>query len=256
MSGLLDRREALEVLTRSLREGRNPDELKEELNRLAEETPRPEAAQIGSLPAGDMRKLCDVHLAVFREAVKKEKPLAPPGHPIHILMEEHNILLQFAVDTRVAVNRIREKNDLSSATELLNQVNSMMNHFKESRTHYMREENVLFPYLEKHRMSRPSSIMWNEHSRIKEIKKTFYETFSSKDTAAFRDFTKQLDDITASLVEMLSSHFYKEYNILFLDAMKVVEESEWREIRYQFDEVGYCVFTPEPARRPFVGEKA
>ena len=256
MSELLDRREALEVLTRRLREGRNPDELKEELNRLAEETPPTEAAQIGSVLTEDMRKLCDVHLALFREAVKKEKPLAPPGHPIHILMEEHNILLQFAADTRVAVNLIREKSDFGAAAAPLNQVNSMMNHFKESKTHYMREENVLFPYLEKHRMSRPSSIMWNEHSKIKEIKKTLYKTSDSKDTAVFRDFTKQLDDATASLVEVLSSHFYKEYNVLFLDAMKVVQENEWREIRYQFDEVGYCGFTPEPARIRFVGEEA
>lgn len=255
MSELPARREALEVLMGRLREGRNPEELKEELNKLAEEIPPKETAQIGSMSTEKMRKLCDVHLAVFKEAVEKEKTLAPPGHPIHILMEEHNILLQFAVDIRDAVNQVREKNDFGSAAGLLNQVNSIMNHFKESKTHYMREENVLFPYLEKHRMSRPSSIMWNEHSKIKEIKKNFYKTFDLKDTTPFRDFTKQLDDATASLVEILSSHFYREYNVLFVDAMKSIEESEWREIRYQFDEVGYCGFTPEPAREPFAGQK-
>ena len=256
MGELPNRREALEVLMGRLREGRNPEELTDELNRLSEEMPLIGTAQVEGLPTDKTKGLCDVHLAVFKEAVEKEVPLALSGHPIHILMEEHKILLQFALDIRVAVNQIREKNDFSSAAEPVNQVNSVMNHFRESKTHYMREENVLFPYLEKHRMSRPSSIMWNEHSKIKEIKKNLYKTFDLKDTTPFRDFTKQLDDATASLVEMLSSHFYKEYNVLFLDATKVIQESEWREIRYQFDEVGYCDFTPEPARKPFVGEKA
>jgi hypothetical protein len=50
---------------------------------------------------------------------------------------------------------------------------------------------------------------------------------------------------------MLSGHFYKENNILFPAALEVIGESEWPEIRRQFDELGYCCFTPEPAKVAF-----
>ncbi|GAG93074.1 unnamed protein product, partial [marine sediment metagenome] len=42
--------------------------------------------------------------------------------------------------------------------------------------------------------------------------------------------------------------FYKENNILFPTALKVISENEWREIRGQCDELGYCCFTPEYAK--------
>ena len=46
------------------------------------------------MPREEIHQLCEVHLAVFRESLEREKPIAPKGHPIHILMEEHQIILQ------------------------------------------------------------------------------------------------------------------------------------------------------------------
>jgi DUF438 domain-containing protein len=43
----------------------------------------------------------------------------------------------------------------------------------------------------------------------------------------------------------LSSHFYKENNILYPAANKVISENEFLEIRQQFDEIGYCCYMPE-----------
>jgi len=37
------------------------------------------------MPAEEVRRLCDVHLAVFRESLEKPKIEVPSGHPIHIL---------------------------------------------------------------------------------------------------------------------------------------------------------------------------
>jgi len=44
---------------------------------------------------------------------------------------------------------------------------------------------------------------------------------------------------------MLASHFYKENNVLFPMSKQVISEEEWKDIRLQFDEIGYCCFTPE-----------
>ena len=127
----------------------------------------------------------------------------------------------------------------ASVEEKMAKLGHIAGHFKESESHYLREENVLFPYLEKHGITQPPAIMWMEHDKIREIKKSIYKLLEAHDSMVFQDFANQLKEAAMSLAEMLSSHFYKENNILFPTALKVIEEDEWRDIRHQFDEIGY-----------------
>ncbi|MFQ6061479.1 MAG: PAS domain-containing protein, partial [Thermoplasmata archaeon] len=61
----------------------------------------------------------------------------------------------------------------------------------------------------------------------------------------FKDFGRQLGGIASELDDMLSSHFQKENRILFPTGMQVIEENEWADIGSQFEDIGYCCFTPE-----------
>jgi len=90
--------------------------------------------------------------------------------------------------------------------------------------------------------------MWKEHDKIREIKKNLYNIIDEHENIVFQDFIKQFGNITISLVDMLTSHFFKENNILFPTAMKVITESEWNEVIKQFNEIGYCCFTPVHAK--------
>lgn len=189
---------------------------------------------------------------VFDEK-KKEENLAPAGHPIHILLEEHRVLLEFAGKLRDAAKGIVDAKDPDAFNEELKKLSQITEHFKASASHYLREENVLFPYLEKHGITQPPVVMWIEHDKIREIEKELFELVDKYDNMAFRDFTEQLDSVSLSLADMLSSHFDKENNILYTAALRVIEEGEWNEIRREFDEIGYCCFTPEPARIAFGG---
>jgi PAS domain S-box-containing protein len=128
------------------------------------------------------------------------------------------------------------------------QLNHIAEHFKDSESHYVREENVLFPYLEKHGVTQPPAIMWSEHNKIREIKKKLYDIVDQHKSMALHDFAKKLADVATSLGDTLQSHFYKENNILFPTALKVIAEDEWIDIKKQFDELGYCCFTPESAK--------
>jgi len=180
-----------------------------------------------------------------------EKSLAPAGHPIHILMEEHRVLLEFAGKLRDTAKGIMDAKDPDAFSEELEKLNQIAEHFKASASHYLREENVLFPYLEKHGITQPPAVMWTEHDKIREIEKELFELVDKHANMAFQDFTGQLDAVSLSLADMLSSHFSKESNILYTAALRVIEEGEWKEIRREFDEIGYCCFTPEPARADF-----
>ncbi len=186
----------------------------------------------------EVLKLCEIHMQLFKEAIEGEVTLAPIGHPIYILMKEHKLMLEL-------VNNLKQllTNEQSLSMEALS---SMINYLKSTECHYLREENVLFPYLEKHGVTEPPKIMWMEHDKIREVKKLIFLDFEmvndEKSSKAIISLKNNLDE----LLELLSRHFYKENNILFSVAMRLIEKDEWLMIYKEFVGIGFTNFyTPE-----------
>ena len=235
-----------------MHEGESPELIKKEFKELLKQITPDEIARVEEelikegMPREEIHKLCDVHLALFQESLEKEKSLAPEGHPIHTLMEEHKILLKFSEELKNILNKLKTMKDFESSDEKKKHLMHIIEHFKSSESHYEKEENVLFPYLEKHGITQPPAIMWMEHDKIREIKKSIYKLLDDYKQLSFEDFIEKLEESAIALAEMLSNHFQKENKILFPTALNVINEDEWLEIRKQFDELGYCCFTPRP----------
>ncbi|MEM2991426.1 MAG: DUF438 domain-containing protein, partial [Halobacteria archaeon] len=193
------------------------------------------------IPREEILRLCDVHLAVFREQLERQKIEVPLGHAIGILIEEHRILLE----------RQEKLNSIAAepAPNLV-QLKQIAIDYLEAEKHYLREENVLFPVLEKHGITEPPAIMWMEHNQLRERKKAFRNLIENYNTMSLEVFKKQLGESAEALNSLLSSHIFKENNILFPAAMRVVTEQEWRDIRREFDEIGYPSFTPRHLLTP------
>lgn len=261
-----NKKELLKQLVKRLHQGESAEQIKEKFKAAFKDVTPSDIARIEEelinegMPPEEIRKFCDVHIALFKESLEKEKSIAPPGHPVHILMEEHKILVRFAAEFKGAAKKLKAAKDavsegeagkklgqIDSHIERMKQFGRMAEHFRESESHYLREENVLFPYLEKHGITQPPAMMWTEHDQIRGIEKKIYKLLDAHDKMSFRDFADQLDEAAGSLAEMLSTHFYKENNILFPTSLKVISQNEFAEIREQFDEIGYCSFTPERA---------
>jgi PAS domain S-box-containing protein len=252
-----NKRELLKELLRKLHRGTPQSEVEAEFRKLAKEVTPVDIAQVEEelikegMPREEIQRLCDVHLAVMRESLEKERAEIPAGHPVHILMEEHRLILEFAGKLKEVAGKIKDRGSISNASSEMEHLAHIVQHLKDSESHYIREENVLFPSLEKHGITQPPAIMWMEHDRIRGVKKELYQVVEAAQSAAFSDFVSRLDHSSLELAEMLSSHFFKENNILFPTALKVITEAEWRDIRHQFDDLGYCCFTPEPAKASF-----
>jgi hypothetical protein len=229
----------------------SPEQVKQKFKHILEGTSSEEIAKIEQelvkegMKREELQKLCDVHLAVFAEQVQGQELDLASGHPISILMEEHRIMLERANRLKTLVGMISEACDVVYVGDVLKELQNVIHEFVDSEKHYLREENVLFPTIEKHGITEPPAIMWMEHDKIREIKKKLASLVEKWNTMAFSDFKAQLSEATEPLCGILPSHFYKENNILFPAALNVVTDSEWEEIRREFDEVGYCCFTPK-----------
>lgn len=254
MSKFLGKKETLKNIIKRLHAGADPEKIKEEFKELIKGIESADIAEIEEelikegMPQEEIHKLCDVHLALFKESIEKEKVLAPLGHPIHILMEEHKIILKFADDLKSVALNIENK-DFSFIKGQKEKLKQIEENFKSSTSHYVREENVLFPYLEKHGITQPPAMMWMEHDKIREIEKNIYELIDTHEEMDSGRFVKDLKELAIVLAETLSNHFYKENNILFPTGLKVIADNEWKDIRKEFDDLGYCPFTPDAAKK-------
>jgi hypothetical protein len=245
-----NKKKMLKEIIMQLHAGVPPQQVKERFKQFLGNVSSEEIAKIENelvkegISREEIQRLCDFHLAVFREQLEKQKPEIPPEHPIGILLEEHKIMLQLTEKLVSVANKVKQINDKSYVGDAIHQLEHIARDFTDSEKHYLREENVLFPVIEKHGITEPPAIMWMEHNQIREKKKQLNNLLGKYSTIDFQDFKKQLTETSAALNEILPSHFFKENNILFPTALKVVTTEEWTDIRREFDEIGYCCFTP------------
>jgi len=246
-----DKKRILKEILRQLHSGASPEELKEKFKHVLKDTSSEDIARIEQelvkegMPREQLQKLCDVHLAVFAEQVQGQEIHLAAGHPINILMEEHRIMLERADRLKVLVGMIEKACDVVYVGDALKELQEIAKDFADSEKHYLREENVLFPTLEKHGVTEPPAVMWMEHNQIREVKKNLRSLVEKWNTIHFDEFKAKLADAAEPLCEILPSHFFKENNILFRTALKVITDSEWIDVQKEFDEIGYCCFTPK-----------
>lgn len=256
-------RKAIKDLILRLHSGADPEALKDEFEKAVQGVnpedivyAEQELVKEGIL-LEDIRRLCPMHIDVLDVRIEGDGQLAAPGHPVHTLMGEHDSMLEFARRLKGAAGRIMEVADASSEMDLLKHITG---HFRDSERHYLREENVLFPYLERHGITGPTAVMWSEHDQIRGVKRRLYALMDGQSGMDPGEFASRLNSVATDLEDLLAAHFHKENGILFPTAMNVMTDREWDEVREGFDEIGYCCFTPEtaegPDRREMTGEGA
>lgn len=244
-------KEEIKRLIKKLHAGEDPAAVKEEFRVLIKGLTQTEITQAEEqlikegMPAEEIHHMCDVHLSVLQETLIEDQNLAPEGHPIHILMQEHVILLENANRLRDIYSEIKEKNTFDEIDEEMKEIINIVQLFKKSENHYLREENVLFSYAEKYGITQPPKIMWMDHDRIRDVEKQLFKLIDEKDSLVYSEFLKQYHLYAHGLAELLASHFPKENKVLFPTTMQLLKESDWTEIRRQFDEIGYFSLTPD-----------
>lgn len=201
------------------------------------------------MPAEEVHRLCQLHIDLFRESIDAGRVDVPLGHPLYILYTEHSRLLEFA------------QNLVESATKLIDaptpdvfaRLQQLVGFFKESAVHYLREENVLFPVLEKYGVTQPPKIMWMEHDNIRAIEKGMFETTDALAKCITKELSHTLQTHAIKLSETLADHFYKENNILFPTSYKFFNDDDWKLVKQEFDDIGYMSYSPVAERRRVEG---
>ena len=195
--------------------------------------------------------LLSINLGVFRNSIQHQKPIAPRGHPLFTLMTEHTTLLEF-VDELHSLASALVSGERESTPEFISRVRQLIGFFEESESHYLREENALFPVIEKHGLTGPPAAMWSEHQDIHTLERSIFSLKFESDERLKNNLEK-LAKLSLDLANQLASHFNKENNILFPASLRLFEKAEWGSVVHDFDDIGYCSYSirPEGTSKPY-----
>ncbi|MDD4251361.1 MAG: DUF438 domain-containing protein [Candidatus ainarchaeum sp.] len=193
----------------------------------------------------DLRKLCDVHLEVMAENLDNKELNLLIGHPIHTLMQEHQMILEYAKKLKIIECKLKKFDNYKSAEKEINELVHLAKNLVEANKHHEREEKVLFPTLEKYGVSEPPMIMLEEHHEIVPKKEELYAIAKNHANLDYSQFVKQVSDLINFIAKELPSHIHKEDKILYPMAIDTIPAERWDGMKKECDKIGYCNFTLE-----------
>jgi uncharacterized protein len=235
------RKEILKSVLKQLHEGKSVDEVKAEFSLMAQSASSAEIAEVEQmlieegLPVEEVQRLCDVHVAVFRESLDKEHtPDSLPGHPVFTFKSENQVVSRVLNEMRMTVEKLQSKPDPAIRQVLT----GLLERLKEFPRHYLRKENLLFPYMEKYGFTGPSKVMWGIHDEIRGQMKELGRMLAIGSSA------EQIAEAFSKMETAITEMVYKEEKILFPASLEHLHEEDWGAIRQQEDEIGYFIVTP------------
>jgi len=190
------------------------------------------------MPVEEVRKLSDLHVAVFKQALDaKDVPVTPEGHPVHTFMEENRVFTNTVGDVDLLFEQLQIDGTPAKLNELEQPLQEALDKLSRVEIHYQRKENQLFPFLEKHGITGPPQVMWSVHDDIRAKLKKTRVAFENQDLDAFLENGK---DCTQAIADMV----FKENHILFPLSIELLDQSEWVDIRNGESDIGYAFEVP------------
>ncbi len=191
------------------------------------------------MPVEDIQYLCDVHVAMFRESLDKQPPPEMmPGHPVYTFRAENELVAFVLNDTKSTLHKMQKNQSETLAQKLKGNLEKL----KEFDVHYLRKENILFPYLEKINFSGPSSVMWGIHDDIRKGWKAMLAEIGAGAVVS-KESMEKLQREFAELENMMHEMVYKEERILFPAAIERLTEENWLAIHAQEPDFGFSYIT-------------
>ncbi len=242
------RQEILQGIIKDLHAGVDPDEIKSRFSDLLDQVGPSEIGELEQslinegLPVEEIQKLCDVHVAVFKESLEKQKAAEAvlagvETNPLIVLEEENAEIKALVADIKELVEKIGETEAGNEIGGLVEQWATKQQHLAVVDQHYSKKENILFPYLERYGISGPPSVMWGIHDEIRaSLKEIQLIIDNAKNDSVKAQLKVEIGNIVLPALNSIAEMVYKEEQILFPMCRDTFTVDEWNEIEAQLED--------------------
>ncbi len=160
----------------------------------------------------------------------------PAGHPVKVYYKESALIQELLFE----LNEVNPVEDFQKYYNIFNQLATIEKRF-------VRKENQLFPYLEKHGWEGPSQGMWSFHDNLRDQIRLLNTYNEEKNTS------KIIENLPY-LIEGIKRLLSIEDARLFPNSMDLLTEEEWKEFYVGDEEIGWML-DEKPAPYPTIIEE-
>jgi DUF438 domain-containing protein len=252
------RKELLKHLILQLHAGEAPAEARKQLVSLLTKIPYGEVVEVEQelisenvLSEAEVLKFCDIHSEALDGAIDLSgMKIIPPGHPVDTFKRENKELLK-------VVSQLEELYEISSSlikeeeiTPYFLQLKTLFNNLMDVEKHYLRKENLVFPYMEKYGITGPPKVMWGKHNEIRELLKASIEVLNSPEGLTTEEVQSAVQLVFKPASDGVADMTMKEDQILLPMVMDKLTDLEWYEVYKQTLEIGFCLYDPDVEWKP------
>lgn len=177
----------------------------------------------------------DFFLDVIKNRVKSDPLIQPKGHPVTNYLQENIVIRELCKKIQITF----DTQNYSSYDVTL----GFLKELSKIHTHYLRKEDQLFPYLEKHNFTYPSTGMWKFQDEIRANLKMVTKAVEAKEVND--EMATLLGDVVQDIFDMTT----REEKMLLPTAVKLLSHEEWEKMSKEEKEIGY-VFIQNPPLWP------
>ncbi|MFQ6607643.1 MAG: hemerythrin domain-containing protein [Fidelibacterota bacterium] len=177
--------------------------------------------------------------------LNKQFAALPHGHALKILAEEHIIILSYLNRLEELANSLDPYHPLSEQYDILKEMKELAQTMHDVESHHKREEEILFPEIEKRGILGPPNVMRSEHETLQLYKEGLISSANAAIEENWNEMLGKMGFYARGIARILRTHIKKENEVLYPAALKVIDDpSTWSTMKEESDKIGYCKFTP------------
>lgn len=236
-------------LLRRISKGEDPAVLRKEATRLINDV-RPQdiaAAEQNLIESGFPAQLVQqlssafMLMGILEEHSVSVRSKLPYSHILRKVMSEHELARCYLADLEAVVKEIEVQEKITDVSSEFRRLTHIIEHLNAMDEHIDREEDIIFPFLQKHGWATLCRSAHDDHVYIKVAVDDLIKLVSGFKQQDCREFKVRLNSISRYLIKRMLEHLFQEDNILYPIALEIINDKNvWEKMRGVCDDIGYC----------------
>jgi len=252
------RKELLKHMILQLHAGEAPAEARKQLVSLLNKIPYGEVVEVeqeliseGTLSEAEVLQFCDIHSEALDGAIDLSgMKIIPPGHPVDTFKRENKELLKVVDQLEALYSQVTSLKSENETGPYFLKIKTLFNNLMDVEKHYLRKENLVFPFMEKYGITGPPKVMWGKHNEIRELLKASIEVLDNPQGITPEEAESAVQLVFKPASDGVADMTMKEDHILLPMVMDKLTDLEWYEVYKQTLEIGFCLYDPDVEWKP------
>lgn len=187
----------------------------------------------------EIKKFCNVHALLFESSLEAGLDgEESEAHPVKFFKQENREIEKITALLKDLAGKAGKKD----RAEFREEATGLLNKLGDVEKHYVRKEQILFPYLERYGFMGPTQVMWGKHNEIRDLFKKARTEVGG--ISSMQEVEKFVEEALNPLIEEVDGMIFKEENILFPTSLEKLQTEDWVDVLKESEQVGYAFIEP------------